>query len=172
MNNKTIGHYFLSCFLLTLPVLVWNIVFANKLPLAFQPAMFWMNIPSGFALLENVSRIFIFVITLLMPLHVTSSLQKKGLALYLIGLILYFASWAAIIIFPDSDWSKSLPGFMAPAFTPAFWLLGIVMLGDSFFFKLPYSRWIPASVASIFLMLHNAHTLVVYLRFQAAFGGS
>lgn len=125
MRNKPTDHYLVNCFLLMVPVLIWNTVLGSRLPEPFQPEMFWASIPTGIAFLENASRICIFGITLLMPLHLASPTQKRGLALYLFGLTLYFASWIVIIIYPQSAWSTSMIGFMAPAFTPLFWLSGM-----------------------------------------------
>lgn len=99
-----------------------------------------------------------------MPLRVSTSLQKKGLVLYVIGTVVYFASWLLLILAPESAWSRSAIGFAAPAFTPALWLLGIGLIGDSLYFNVPYKRWMFIVVAAVFLILHNTHTLIVFFR--------
>jgi hypothetical protein len=159
-----IKKYSLNCLILTLPPLIWNIVLATKLPSEFQKEIFWKDIPTYLKYGENISRIIVFVFTLLMPLHILAKKQKQGLFLYIGGVILYFASWIALIYFPDSAWSKSVFGFMAPAYTPLVWLIAIGLIGDSFYFNLPYRRWVFILLSIIFLSFHNYHTLIIYLR--------
>ena len=164
MNIGSIKKYALSCFLLTIPILVWNIVMANKLPEDFQSETFWKDIPTFLTYGENISRIVVFMLTLLMPLSISTITQKKGLVLYAGGTMLYFASWLILIYFPDSEWSKNVIGFMAPAYTPLIWLTGIGLIGNSFYFNLPYRRWFFISTSIIFLMFHNFHTITIYFR--------
>lgn len=164
MESRTGSNYFVNCFLLTLPVLVWDIVFANKLPVAFQPETFRNGIPPALTYGENILRTLVFIFTLLMPLRISTPVQKKGLILYTGGTFLYFSSWLVLIYFPDSAWSRSMPGFLAPAYTPLFWLAGIGLIGDSFYFGLPYRRWFIMLVLLIFLVLHNLHAYIIYIR--------
>jgi len=147
-----------------LPIMIWNIALTNKLPQEFQPEIFWNEVPAWLKYAENISRIFIFVLTILMPLRISESIQKRGLLLYIGGTLLYFASWLLLIYLPDSGWSNSIFGFMAPAYTPLLWLTGIGLIGDSFYFNLPYRRWFFMLMAILFLVFHNWHTLTIFLR--------
>ncbi len=156
--------YFLNCFLLMLPIMIWNIALTNKLPQEFQPEIFWNEVPAWLKYGENISRILIFILTILMPLRISDSIQQKGLLLYIGGTLLYFASWLLLIYLPDSGWSNSIFGFMAPAYTPLLWLTGIGVIGDSFYFNLPYRRWFFILTALLFLVFHNWHTLTIYFR--------
>lgn len=156
--------YLLNCFLLMLPIMIWNIALTNKLPQEFQPDIFWNEIPSWLKYAENISRILIFILTILMPLRISESIQKRGLLLYIGGTLLYFVSWLLLIYLPDSTWSNSFIGFMAPAYTPLLWLIGIGLIGDSFYFKLPYRCWFFILTALLFLVFHNWHTLTIYFR--------
>lgn len=158
--------YLLNCFLLTLPILVWNILLTNKLPKAFQPEIFGNKIPAFLTYGENISRTIIFAFTLFMPLNIATSLQKKGLILYIGGTLLYFVSWLALIYLPVSYWSNSLLGFMAPAYTPLLWLLGIGLIGDSFYFIFPFRRWFFISTSILFLVFHNLHTYMVFCEYS------
>lgn len=144
--------------------MAWNIALTNKLPKDFQPDIFWKDIPAVLTYAENISRTLIFMLTLLMPLSISTFKQKRGLILYVGGTILYFVSWLGLIYFPDSRWSSNAFGFMAPAYTPLLWLTGIGMIGNSFYFNLPYRRWFFILTAIIFLMFHNFHTMIIYLR--------
>lgn len=166
MNPKPAQNHFQSCFLLMLPILIWNLAVTNQLPNAFQPELFWNDIPVWLTYGENGSRLLIFVLTLLMPLRFSSRTQKNGLFLYIAGILIYFATWLALIYFPHSSWSTSMPGFMAPAFTPLLWLTGIGLIGNSFYFTLPFSRWIFILSSLLFLAFHNFHTATIYCRIQ------
>jgi len=141
MNIDTLKKYSLNCFLLTLPILLWNIVLTNKLPEGFQPETFWKDIPVLLRYGENISRIAVFILTMLMPLSISTNTQKWGFFLYLVGTIVYFISWLVLIYFPNEGWGNNVLGFMAPAYTPLLWLIGIGLIGNSFYFNLPYRRW-------------------------------
>lgn len=164
MLIANIKKYGINCFLLTIPIMVWNILLADKLPKAFQAEIFWNDIPIFLTYGENISRIIVFACTLLMPLSFATTTQKRGLYLYILGTILYFASWLALIYFPDSAWSNHVVGFMAPAYTPLLWLIGIGLIGDSFYFDLPYKGVYYFLIMGVFLFFHNVHVFVVYWR--------
>ena len=162
MRSHNFQKYLLNCFLLTLPILVWNIILTNKLPQTFHPEIFLNKIPAFLTYGENISRTVVFALTIFMPLRITTLLQKKGLILYVSGTLLYFLSWLMLIYFSNSHWSNSLLGFMAPAYTPLFWLLGIGLIGDSFYFNFPFKRWFFILTSIIFLIFHNLHTYMVF----------
>ena len=90
--------------------------------------------------------------------------QKKGLVIYITGVLLYFTSWIILIFSPNNLWSNTLVGFMAPAYTPLLWLAGIGLIGDSFYFNLPYKRFVFILLSIIFLLFHNTHTYIIYCR--------
>ena len=75
MNIKK---YFFSCFLLIIPILLWDFIFQDKLPKAYQPEIFRNNIPSFLAYGENILRIILFVFIFLMPLKISTDTKKKG----------------------------------------------------------------------------------------------
>ncbi|MFD2523327.1 hypothetical protein [Emticicia soli] len=149
--------YLLNCFLLTLPVMLWNILLTDKLPAVYQPDVFWHNIPDWIVYGENISRGLVFLIAFLMPLPTRKLHQKTGFWLYLTGLALYFASWILLIEHPDTQWSKSLWGFAAPAYTPILWLMGIALLGE---------RWTRyyIIISVLFVVFHCWHCWVVWGR--------
>lgn len=163
MQPKPFTYYFISCFLLMLPVLFWNIALTDKLPPAFQPEIFGENISPVIKYGENISRLILFVLTALMPLSFKDAGQRNGLRIYTAGLILYFSSWLPPMYLPASVWSNTLFGFMAPAVTPVLWLTGIWLTGKNYYFNLPISRYVFAVVAVIFLIFHNTHTYMVYV---------
>jgi hypothetical protein len=99
-----------------------------------------------------------------MPLRITTGTQTLGMGLYLAGTLLYFLSWLALISFPHSAWSTSAAGFLAPAYTPLIWLIGIGLIGSSLYFTAPYHPWMYLALSAIFIAFHLTHTLTIYLR--------
>jgi hypothetical protein len=164
MKFQDLKKYFFNCFLLTIPVLLWDYIFTDKLPKAFQPEIFWKDIPSFIIYGENNSRLIMFVFISFMPLKIITNKQKNGLLLYVVGVLLYFLAWVILMYFPNTVWSKSILGLLAPAYTPLLWLVGIGFIGDSLFFKIPYKRWLYFLVVIIFLIFHNWHTYLIYFR--------
>lgn len=164
MNFITIKKYSLNCFLLTIPIMLWNVLLTNKLPKSFQPEIFWKDIPAFLTYGENISRAVVFMLTLLMPLYISTDSQKRGLFLYVGGTLLYFLSWVVLIEFPNSELSMSIIGFTAPAYTPIIWLIGIGLIGNTFYFNLPFRRWLFISTSIIFLIFHNFHAITIYYR--------
>jgi hypothetical protein len=150
MNFENFKKYVFTCFLLTIPILLWDYLFTDRLPKAFQPESFWKDIPSFIAHIENISRLIMFVFISFMPIKIVTPIQKKGLVLYVIGTLLYFASWLILMYFPNSVWSKSMFGLLAPAYTPLIWLIGIGLIGNSFYFNIPFKRWLYFLVVIIF----------------------
>jgi hypothetical protein len=154
--------YFFSCFLLTLPVMAWNILLTDRLPAVFQPDVFWHNIPDWLAYGENMARGLIFLMALLMPLPAGKLPETTGFWVYMSGLAVYFLSWVMLIEYPGTQWSQSQWGFMAPAYTPLLWLLGISLTGQSFYFKIPYRWYYYMAVALIFVGFHCLHAWIVF----------
>lgn len=144
--------------------MVWDSLLTDKLPKDFQSAIFWKDIPAFLTYGENISRAMVFMLTLLMPLSISTITQKKGLFFYVGGTMLYFVSWLTLIYFPHSGWSNNIFGFMAPAYTPLLWLIGIGLIGNSFYFNLPYRRCFFIFISIVFLMFHNFHAITIYFR--------
>jgi hypothetical protein len=160
----SVPKYLLNCFLLMIPVLIWNVLLLKKLPSQFQSEVFWKNIPWAIAYGENFSRTIVMMLPLLMPLSVETVIQKTGLLLYGIGLLLYFTSWTALIFYPTSSWSLSVFGYVAPALTPLIWLIGIGMIGARLYFNVKYQRWYYFAASLFFVTNHCAHAALICLR--------
>jgi hypothetical protein len=156
--------YFFNCFLLTIPILLWDYIFTDKLPKAFQPEIFRKDIPFLITYGENILRLIMFVFISFIPLKIITHKQKIGLLLYVAGTLLYFTAWIILMYFPNTIWSNSVLGLLAPAYTPLFWLIGIGFIGDSLFFKIPYKRWLYFLIVILFLIFHNRHTYFIYFR--------
>jgi hypothetical protein len=158
-----IMNYMLNCMLLLLPIAAWNVAFSSKLPQAYLPAVFEKDISPLITGGENIFRLLVFFLPLLMPLQIKTQSQKIGLCFYAVGTILYFVSWLAQICFPKSPWSLSVFGFLAPACTPLIWLIGIGLIGCELYFPSSYHSWMYILLSIIFIGFHLSHVLAVYL---------
>ncbi len=157
--------YLANGFWLLVPVLLLNALFADRLPAAFQPQIFWHDILLWISIPENSFRTATVILPLLLHVSLRTKLQRAGAAIYLAGLLAYGLAWFMQIAFPASPWSVSAFGLMAPAYTPLLWLAGIGLLADRIFvFNIAYRPWMYLAVAVAFLLFHNLHTALVVLR--------
>ena len=156
--------YVRSCFWLLIPILALNLLFTKSLPPAFQADVFWRNIPRALAISENVLRVVVMILPTLVPLGVETRAQRVGVAVFVLGFGAYAGSWAALIVAPGSAWAMSAPGFTAPAWTPALWLLGLVLLAERSFIPRVRPRPIFAVCAVAFVALHVTHAALVFER--------
>jgi hypothetical protein len=162
MKTANLYKYLFNCFVLTIPILIWNILLTDKLPKTTKSEILIRNISPFIIYTENIVRIIVFTMMAFMPIRIAKPIQKQGLLLFIIGTLIYFISWLLLIYFPDSVWSKSVFGVLSPAYTPALWFIGIGLIGDSFYFNLPYKRWVFILLCIIFLVFHNIHTYKIY----------
>jgi hypothetical protein len=165
MTSAKLLGYLRNCFWLLVPILVFNLLYASQLPAAYQAGVFWKQIPKAIAIPENLFRALVMILPVFMRLSVSSSRQRFGLGLYLLGFLLYLASWAALIAAPKSPWSTSVIGFLAPAFAPGLWLAAIGLIGsEPLLPKLPLKPWMYWTLSVLFLCFHNLHAATVYSR--------
>jgi len=164
MIIKRILGYLVSCFILLIPIFLWNLIFASKLPEPYQMNNFWSNVPKVIGISENILRVIVFLLPLLLKLEINEPRQKIGLLIYMIGICLYFTSWLMQIYFPESSWSRSVFGFVAPAYTTIIWLVGIGLIGNSLFVKVPYHYSIYIVFSVLFVVFHSIHSFIVYSR--------
>lgn len=154
--------YLYTCFMLLLPVLLWNIVFVNRLPEVYTNKAIWDDIPSWLMLSEHALRMVVFMAPLFLKISFKLKTQKAGLALYLIGLLLYFLSWIWQIYFPQSSWSTSLMGYMAPAYTTMFFFLGIGLIGRQSIMNIPKPGTVYIAISLLFVIVHSCHAYLAY----------
>jgi len=158
--------YLSNCFWLLVPIFVCNIVFISRLPSSYARDIFWKDIPPFIRTTENIARIVIFTLPVLMQFSLKTPIQKAGLGIYMLGLVLYFASWILQMYFPQSDWSHSLWGYAAPAYTTIVFFAGIGMIGRKSFVALPHISIIYIIFSVFFVAVHTAHSYVVFQRLQ------
>lgn len=138
--------HWLNCLWLILPLLIWNLILGPRI---VDPRITSdLNSPKLLLMSENVIRIFVFALPLLIPLILKTPLQKAGLTVYIFGTQIYFASWIPLILAPHSVWSNSVLGLLAPRITPFFVFFGIALIGHS---------WIYGGITLIFIILHTWH---------------
>tara|TARA_R110002050_G_scaffold141251_2_gene266318 strand:+ start:26328 stop:26822 length:495 start_codon:yes stop_codon:yes gene_type:complete len=154
--------YIFNCFLLLIPLFLWNIILVGYLPKAYSPELFWKDIPNWIGYGENILRTSVFVFPVIMILSLKTRLQKIGLGIYVIGILIYFSSWLFAIIYPQSAWTTSLVGFMAPAYTTIIFFVGIGLIGNETFFKISKASLIYIVLSVLFVIFHSAHTYIVF----------
>ena len=159
-----IKKFLLNCFILLIPIFAWNILLYSSLPHSFSPEVFWKDIPAWIAYGENILRIIVFVFPAFMIFSLKTRQQKTGFAIYLLGTLIYFLSWLMVILYPQSGWSTSLIGFMAPAYTTIFWFTGIGLIGRESYFRIPKPSQIYILVSILFVVFHSLHTYIVFQR--------
>lgn len=104
------------------------------------------------------------VLPAFMILSLKTKTQRLGGWLYLLGVVVYGLSWLLLILTPDSSWSQSMMGFMAPAYTTILWLVGIGLIGEQSFFKIKHVSTIYILLATVFVFFHIWHTYIVFHR--------
>ncbi len=174
MSETGLARYVWSCGVLTVPILVWNMVCTRFLPPALASNEFSRAIPPLVTYGENTLRIVVMTLPFLMPLEVATAGQRRGLRLFAAGTLLYVLAWVPLMIAPESPWSTSWLGFVAPAYTPLVWLTGLGLIGRRLYVPSPYRRWMYVAMACGFVAFHVTHTSIVYARnypHQAATGG-
>lgn len=162
--KEYISKYLTNGLLLLIPVILWNILFAGVLPKAFLPDIFWKDIPTIIATGENVMRIIVFTLPIILQLGLKDKLQWRGMYIYIAGVSIYFLSWIMQMYFPETAWSRSAIGFMAPAYTTIIWFMGIALWGKPYWDKIRYHQIIYITLAVIFVIFHSLHTYVVFSR--------
>ena len=156
---------------LLLPVLAWNAALSSRLPPAFSPEVFSFEIPPLLSAAENTLRIAVITLPFLAPFELITKTQKLGIAVFGVGLAVYFVSWLPLLAAPNSSWSLSVFGFLAPAYTPLVWLLGLALLMQRLFWPSPYRWWLYLTLSIGFLAVHISHAAIVFTRLPNASGG-
>lgn len=160
--NKRLNTFIKNGFLPLIPICIWNVLLYDQLPLAFNEVHFNQGISSFVLIGEAVFRLIVFVMPFFMIIETKSEKGKHGFLFLLIGTMIYFMSWLALIYFPQSVWSQSVYGFSAPAYTPLIWLYGLSKITDSFYFNRSFNKWYYFTPSIIFSVFHMIHTIQVY----------
>ncbi|AFY92367.1 hypothetical protein [Chamaesiphon minutus] len=149
---------------LTFPPLLFSLSLMTFLPNTLTPAQFNEGIPDVLVNIESIGRTFVFAMPAFFSIGISTTTQKRGLALYLAGVILYYLSYGTQNFFPSSDWSTSTLGFAASAYTNVFWTIGLGLLGEKFYFtkRLHYRPIFYIVPAVIFAISHTIHAVIYH----------
>jgi hypothetical protein len=149
---------------LTLPPLLFSLILMSFLPNALTPAQFNRGIPDVIVTVESIGRILVFAIPAFFSIGISTTTQKRGLALYLTGVTLYYLSYGTQNFSPNSAWSKSAIGFAASAYTNVFWMIGLGLLGEKFYFteRLRYRPIFYIVPAVVFVVSHTIHAVIYH----------
>ncbi|WP_310483019.1 hypothetical protein [Chamaesiphon sp. VAR_48_metabat_403] len=151
---------------LTLPPLLFSLILMTFLPHALTPEQFNEGIPDVLLNIESIGRILVFAMPAFFSIDISTTTQKRGLALYLAGVILYYLSYGTQNFSPNSDWSTSTIGFAASAYTNIFWTIGLGLLGEKFYFteRLRYRPIFYIVPAVVFAIAHTTHAVIYHQR--------
>jgi len=136
----------LNCIFLLVPLLIWNIILGPKI--AQEAVISDAHSPKWLLLMEGVTRMAVFILPLFIPLQLSERLGKIGFGVYLVGTMIYFASWIPLLLSPKSSWSTSAAGLLAPRLTPLLTFIGIALIGHS---------WVYAGLVFLFISAHTWH---------------
>lgn len=98
----------------------------------------------------------------MLSLSFDSRIQIIGFLIYVVGVMIYFLSWIMQIYFTETKWSKSIFGFMAPAYSSIIWLIGIGLVGQKLLFDLSYSYAVYIIISFVFVIVHSMHAYFVF----------
>ena len=149
-------------FILFIPIFVWNIIFTNKLPPAFENKSFDKNIPKFVLIGESFFRAIIFLIPLITEINFTKITEYLGIYIFITGVIIYFLTWLFLIYYPNSKWSKSMIGFCGPGFTPLIWLIGFAFSVNKFNININYNVWFYLVPSIFFVFFHVVHSVIAF----------
>ncbi|MEO5629015.1 MAG: hypothetical protein ABIQ62_04500 [Thermomonas sp.] len=159
-----LSRYAISCGLLLIPAIAWNLAFTSKLVPASAMTEFWRDVPAPLVFTENALRALVFGLPFAMPLQISTKPEQRALLVFVLGTLVYFGSWLALMYWPNSAWSSSALGSLAPAYTPMLWLPSLALLGKRLFWGNFYRWWMYLFVCGGFLAAHLSHAALVYIR--------
>ena len=138
-------------FTLLVPVLLWNLLFAAQLPHDAYSSN--AGLAPWLTVVETALRIAVFGFPLLLTMKLTTRTHKLGLALYLIGSLLYYGAWVVEIVWPGSSLAGHTAVILAPYTTPLIFMTGIGLMGDSLLY---------IAISVVFTIVHTFHGLVSF----------
>jgi hypothetical protein len=143
---------------LTFPPLIFSLSLMTFLPNALTPAQFDRGIPDILLNIESIGQILVFAMPAFFSIGIST--------LYLAGVALYYLSYGTQNFFPNSDWSTSTFGFTASAYTNIFWMIGLGLLGEKFYFteRLRYRPIFYIVPAVVFVIAHSIHAVIYHQR--------
>jgi len=149
--------YINNCFLLFIPILIFNILFFKKLP-----SNYLKNISHPIIIMETIARIITIVFSIIMAMNIHNRTGKTGLIIYIIGIIIYFTSYFIEIYFSNTLFGRNIILILAPYWTSIIWLMGIGLLGNRLFVNIPYHFTVYLILSITFATIHTIHGYLCY----------
>ena len=149
--------YINNCFLLFIPILLFNIIFFKKLP-----PHYLKNISHPIIKMETISRIIVIAFSIIMAINIKNEIEKIGLIIYIIGIIIYFTSYFMEIYAPNTLFGKNIIFILAPYWTSVIWLIGIGLVGNRLFVNIPYHFTVYLILSITFATIHTIHGYLCY----------
>ncbi|MCB9563572.1 MAG: hypothetical protein H6708_24505 [Kofleriaceae bacterium] len=154
--------------LLGVPPLVLSLSLWGLLPVAYSPAVFWDGVPSWLGLCENVARIVVFALPIVLCFGASTPAHRAGWVVYGAGVVAYAASYLLLVAWPSSAWATSLVGFTAPGWSTAIWFAGIAMVCRDSWLVARWRWWFYLVPVAGFLGFHLAHAALIWSRLPAS----
>ena len=149
--------YINNCFLFFVPILIFNILFFKKLPTHYLK-----NISHPIITAETITRIITIVFSTIMAINIQNKIEKTGIIIYIIGIIIYFTSYFIEIYAPDTLFGKKIIFILAPYWTSIIWLIGIGLVGNNLFINIPYHFTVYLMLSAVFATIHTIHGYLCY----------
>lgn len=145
--------------LLIVPAMAITFAAWSYLPAGYQA--FDRGVPAWLVLVEGALRVAVLGLAALSLVGRRGEVPAASWWIYGIGLLLYLGSYLAQVFLPHSGWSRSAVGFAAPAWTTAFWLLGIGLVTRPWP-GLPWMRGAYPPAAAAFVVVHATHAFLAH----------
>jgi len=149
--------YINNCFLLFIPILLFNILFFKKLP-----SHYLKNISHPIIIIETITRIIVIAFSMIMVMNIQNKMEKIGIIIYVIGIIIYFTSYFIEIYAANSLFGRNIIFILAPYWTSIIWLIGIGLVGNRLFINIPYHFNVYLILSVIFTTIHTIHGYLCY----------
>jgi len=149
--------YINNCFLFFIPILLFNILFFKKLP-----AHYLKNISHPIIIMETIIRIIVIAFSMIMAIDIQNRIEKTGIMIYIIGIIIYFKSYFIEIYANNTLFGRNIIFILAPYWTSVIWLTGIGLIGNRLFINIPYHFTVYLLLSVIFTTIHTIHGYLCY----------
>ena len=149
--------YLNNCFLLFIPILLFNILFFKKLP-----SHYLKNITHPIIIMETITRIITIAFSIIMIINIQNKIEKIGIIIYIIGIIIYFTSYFIEIYASNLLFGRNIIFILAPYWTSVIWLIGIGLVGNRLFVNIPYHFTVYSILSIIFATIHTIHGYLCY----------
>ena len=156
MNIMMKKEYYKNCFLLFIPIIMFNVIFTKYLP-----EKYLQNISHKIVTIENIFRLILIIFSIIMKINFNKIKGKIGLFVYVIGVIIYFTSYFIIINNHNTFLGKYFIIQLSGYWSAIIWLIGIGLIGNKLLIKIPYHYSIYLILSIIFTIVHTFHGIIL-----------